>query len=63
MAGQISPKRNNGWDPEKKVGMNGKLGRFEGQMGMGQPNSQKKRPWYVSKYRQASNVNVTAGLV
>ena len=41
MAGQISPKRNNGWDPEKESWDEWKARRFEGQMGIGQSNSQK----------------------
>jgi len=41
MAGTISTKNNNGWDPENESWDEFKARRFEGQMGIGQPNSQK----------------------
>tara|TARA_B100000902_G_C27096405_1_gene806494 strand:+ start:396 stop:944 length:549 start_codon:yes stop_codon:yes gene_type:complete len=41
MAGQITPKNNNAWDPENESWDEYKVRRSEGQMGTGQPNSQK----------------------
>lgn len=41
MAGQINKPNNNGWDIENESYDEYKARRFEGQMGLGQPNSQK----------------------
>ena len=41
MSGYITPKNNNGWDPEKDSWDEYKANRFSGQQGIGMPNIQK----------------------
>ena len=62
MAGQITPKNNNAWDPENESWDEYKVRKSEGQMGMGQPNSQKTHVVYV-QIQPSLSVVAIVGLV